>query len=90
MTSRFKLESFKGFDRSVRVRVTAKAAEWGGTATSAEVKITGYLTPEAALEFAEALKAVATDVAARNAKKATAEERRRARLAKLPKINLHD
>ena len=82
----FTLEAFKGFDRLVRVRVIANPSDWGG-GSSAAIKITGNLTPEIALEFAELLKVAALEVAAHTAKKYAEEARRRERIAKLPKIS---
>jgi hypothetical protein len=80
----FKIETFKGFNGTVRFRVTAKTGYLG---PSSDLKIAGDLTPEAALELAEAIKAVASDVAARNAKRAAEDDRRKARMAKLPSIS---
>jgi hypothetical protein len=83
MSERFRLEIAYSLDR-VGVRVIAKPSGWTGP--RADIRITGNLSPDAAIAFAEELRAKAEQVKARNAKKDAAERRRDERMSKLPTI----
>lgn len=86
MTERFKIELAYSRER-VGIRVLATPSDWS-VGTSANIKLTGSLSPDDAIAFADALRAKAEEVKAMNAKRDAAEQKRRERLSKLPRISL--
>lgn len=87
MSERFRLEIAYSHD-NVGVRVFAKPSGWQGP--SANIQVTGDLSPDDAIAFADKLRAKAEEIKAKIAKKQAAEERRRAWRAKQPLIGFHN
>lgn len=79
----FRLEIAYSLDK-VGVRVIAKPSGWNGP--SADIRVTGNLSPEAAIAFADELRTTAERVQARTAKREAQEQRRAAWRAKQPTI----
>lgn len=84
MSKRFKIELAYSL-HAVGVRVVAQAHDWVTTSTTVDIKLTGSLSPDDAIAFADALRAKAEKVKTKNAKRDAQEQRLRERSPKLPR-----
>jgi len=71
----FRLEIAYSLDR-VGVRLIAKPNGWGAGGASANIQVTGTLTPDEAIAFADTLRAKVAEIKAKVAKREAAEQRR--------------